>query len=295
MSNNRPLVSICIPTYNGAQFIAETMDSAIAQTYTNLEIIVSDDASMDETLAIIESYINKTNIPIHIHKHQPNGIGANWNHCIKKANGTYIKFLFQDDVLLLDCIETMVGTLEGDDTIALVASKRDFIIEDSYLNEETKAWVEKYGDLQSTINFQKYNGKQILDKQLFKHKEYFNSPRNKVGEPSTVLFRKDLVNSIGYYREDLKQVLDYEFYNRILKHQSIVILQDKLVKFRLHSQQATVINKNNDQKDYVIYDRLMYDDYLWCLNKTMRLYFLKKYNPLVRLIFKVIKNIKSFI
>jgi hypothetical protein len=80
-----------------------------------------------------------------------------------------------------------------------------------------------------------------------------------------------------------------------LKYQPIGILQDKLVKFRLHSQQATVINKNNDQEDYVIYDRLIYDDYLWYLNKRMRIYFLKKYNPLARLIFKVIRKIKGLL
>ena len=60
----RQLVSICIPTYNGAAYILEAMDSAIIQTYPNLEIIVSDDASKDETLHIIEGYKAKTKIPI---------------------------------------------------------------------------------------------------------------------------------------------------------------------------------------------------------------------------------------
>ena len=103
-----PLVSICIPTYNGAKFIKEAMDSAIAQTYANLEIIVSDDASKDGTLSIIESYKNKTLIPIHIYNHNPEGIGANWNHSVSKAQGDYIKFLFQDDILEPTCIERMM-------------------------------------------------------------------------------------------------------------------------------------------------------------------------------------------
>jgi glycosyltransferase involved in cell wall biosynthesis len=292
---NFPLVSICIPTYNGEAFIAEAMDSAISQTYPNLEIIVSDDASVDATLEIIESYRLKTSIPIHIFNHEPSGIGANWNHCIKKAKGEYIKFLFQDDVLMVNCVKVMVDVLEKDDTIALAASKREFLVDESYLNKKTKVWIEKYNDLQKTINFPIYNGMQILDKQLFKHTNFFNSPWNKVGEPTTILFRKTLVEDIGYFREDLKQILDYEFYNRVLKHHSIGVLQDKLVKFRLHEQQATVLNRNNDQKDYQIYDRLIYDDYFWYLNKSMRIYFLKKYNPLVRFYFKLIKKIKRFI
>ena len=64
-----PLVSIRIQTYNGAKFIAEAMEPEIVQKYSNLEIVVSDDNSSDETSAIIEGYKTKTNIPIYIYKH----------------------------------------------------------------------------------------------------------------------------------------------------------------------------------------------------------------------------------
>ena len=69
-SNRHPLVSICIPTYNGSAYIAEAMQSAIVQSYPHLEIVVSDDASTDATLAIIDTFRAKTSIPIHIHPHQ---------------------------------------------------------------------------------------------------------------------------------------------------------------------------------------------------------------------------------
>src|SRR5690606_24488463 len=88
-----PLVSICIPTYNGAAYIAEALESAIHQTYPHLEIVVSDDASTDATLAIVERFKSKTHIPVSVYHHVPKGIGANWNHCVKQANGAYIKFL----------------------------------------------------------------------------------------------------------------------------------------------------------------------------------------------------------
>lgn len=88
-----PLVSICIPTFNGAAFIEEAMESALSQTYSNLEIVVSDDHSSDETITKIESFRNQTKIPIFIYHHEPHGIGANWNYCVSKAHGDYIKFL----------------------------------------------------------------------------------------------------------------------------------------------------------------------------------------------------------
>ncbi|RIA10274.1 glycosyltransferase involved in cell wall biosynthesis [Flavobacteriaceae bacterium MAR_2010_72] len=287
------LVSICIPTFNGAQFIAEAMDSALAQSYPNLEIVVSDDASTDATLDIIESYRPKTDIPIYIHYHEPKGIGANWNNTIKKAKGAYIKFLFQDDVLMPNCIETMVAILEQHKNVAIVACKREFIIEPSFLNAETKKWIDVYGDLQQTLRLPVHNDYCLLDKTLFKSEEFFRSPLNKIGEPSTILFRKHFIQKYGYFREDLQQILDYEFCYRVLKKHNIAILQNKLVKFRLHHQQATVINKKRDFEDYTIYNKVIYEQYFWYLNNTMRLYFLKKYNRLVRVFFKVIKMAKN--
>ena len=186
----KPLVSICIPTYNGAEFIAEAMDSAILQRYPNLEIVVSDDASVDDTLEIIESYKDKTQIPIHIHHHAPNGIGGNWNYSIEKSNGTYIKFLFQDDFLMPNCITEMVKLMEEDASVAIVASKRDFMIEPSFLNKETERWIENMKDLQFTLNLTYNKGIAYLDHKLFSSEEFFETPLNKIGEPTTILFRK---------------------------------------------------------------------------------------------------------
>lgn len=290
-----PLVSICIPTYNGSKFIAEAMESAINQTYSNLEIIVSDDTSNDDTIKIIEAFKQKTNIPIFIHQHQPNGIGANWNHCIKKANGKYIKFLFQDDVLMPTCVNEMVNVLENDASIGLVASMRTFIVEASYINEETEKWIKAYGNLQEALQLPLKNGMRILDKNLFKSDLFLKSPLNKVGEPPTTMFRKDLIKNIGYYREDLKQILDYEFYYRLLKKYKIAILEKELVKFRLHQQQATNLNRGNDGLDYVKYDKLIYKEYFWYLNKKKQKEFLKRYHPIVKkydAVLKLLRKIK---
>lgn len=282
------LVSICIPTYNGNKFISEALESAINQTYGNLEIIISDDSSKDKTLDIVESFKQKTNITIKIFKHIPNGIGANWNNCLKKAKGEYIKFLFQDDVLLPSCIEEMVDVIENDHRIGLVASKRELIIEDSHLNENTKKWIKKFSDLQVSLNLPLSNGMYILDASLLKSNNFFKDPRNKIGEPSSVLFRKEILNNVGFFREDLKQVLDYEFYYRILKKHNIAILPKKLVKFRLHDQQATSINnKMNDISDYVKYDRIIYENYFWYLNYSKKVDLLKKHNRIVKRLIKI--------
>ena len=286
------LVSICIPTYNGNKFISEALDSALCQTYGNLEIIISDDASNDNTLAIIDSFKHKIDIPLKIFNHKPSGIGANWNNCVKRAKGKYIKFLFQDDILMPTCIEEMVDVIESDHRIGLVASKRELIVEDSHLNEDTKEWIKKFVDLQVSLDMPLSNGINILDASLFKSKEFFKDPRNKIGEPSAVLFRKEIVNKVGFFREDLKQVLDYEFYYRILKKHNIAILSKKLAKFRLPDQQATSITrKMNDILDYVKYERMIYEKYFWYMNYSNKLDLLKKHNRIIKLLLKIKKQL----
>ena len=292
---DKPLVSICTPTFNGAQFIIEALDSAISQTYPNLEIIISDDASSDATLDIVESYKSKTEIPIKIYKHIPNGIGANWNNSIRKANGTYIKFLFQDDVLKPTCIFEMVKVLENNKKVGLVACKRDFIIDKTYLNDETEKWIETYGDLQEHLNLPVVDGIQFLDKSVFKSNLFLKRPKNKIGEPTAILFRKEIVNDIGFYKEDLFQILDFEFYNRVLMKYKIAVLDEKLVGFRLHSKQATNSNSINVNSDLLKFDKLIYNQYFHLLNRRIQWKLLKKNNHLIKLLLKVKYWIRSYI
>lgn len=291
------LVSICIPTYNGAEFIEEAMESVLAQTYPNLEIVVSDDASVDSTLELIASYKVKTSIPIHIHHHVPNGIGANWNHCITKAKGKYIKFLFQDDVLMPECVTEMVKVIETDVSVAIVASKRKFIVEPSFLNDETERWIDNMKDLQRTLNLDYHKGIAYLDHYLFSSEEFFVTPLNKVGEPTTILFRKSLIDNIGYFREDLKQVLDYEFCYRVLNTNRIAIIDKPLVKFRLHNMQTTVKNKDNAifSVDHAKMERIIYDNYFKYLSSYKKKVLARKYNSLVSFFYDNIDVIRRIL
>lgn len=286
------LVSICIPTYNGAVYISEAIESALAQTYTNIEIVVSDDASKDGTLTIIKKYKANTTIPIHIYKHKPQGIGANWNNCIQKANGTYIKFLFQDDVLYPSCIEKMVETCISYPNIGLVACKRDFIIEGQQ-SPEIDQWIENYKNLQHKIEGDaKIN---ILDNTLFANINFSKSPYNKIGEPTTVLFKKEIINEVGYFDEELKQILDYVFYYRILKNHPIAIINNPLMKFRIHEQQATNVNRNQQIADYEVYKKILYKEFLPLLHPSHKKKLVLKFSATARLKKKLKRVIKKII
>ncbi len=138
------MISICIPTYNGAKYLSETLQSIQSQNYQKIEVIMSDDSSSDDTLLIVEAFKKQSDFPVYVFHHTPSGIGANWNNCLKHAKGKYIKFLFQDDVMENDCLEKMVKLIEENPNIGLIASKRSFIVEENVNNDATNEWLEKY-------------------------------------------------------------------------------------------------------------------------------------------------------
>ena len=135
-----------------------------------------------------------------------------------------------------------------------------------------------------------------MDTSLFRSKQFLRSPLNKIGEPSVFLFRKNLVKKIGYFREDLKQILDYEFCYRLLKVKNIAIINKTLVQFRLHEMQATNLNRLKNTNLDEGYSKILYKGYLDYLDAYTRTHLLKKHNIFYKIYYKIIslvKNIKS--
>jgi glycosyltransferase involved in cell wall biosynthesis len=289
---NTALISICIPTYNGGAFLDETLDSIFHQTYKNIEIVFSDDNSKDNTLDIIENFKARANFPVHVEHHKPNGIGSNWNNTIHFANGEFIKFLFQDDILEPTCIEKMVEVMNSQPSLGFVATKRSFIIEGTS-TPEIEMWIRTYGNLQS--QFEKQEKLTLLNKDLFKRSDFFSDPRNKIGEPPTVLFRKSIINEVGYFDENLEQILDYVFYYRILKKFPIAIINQPLVKFRIHPAQASHVNRSRKIPDYEEYDRILYTEFLPLLHKRQRNRLRKVFNKPFTFRRLMINNIKRIL
>ncbi len=108
---NLPLVSIAVATYNGAQFLVAQLDTLVAQSYPNIEIIVSDDGSTDGTLETLELYA-KNHATFFVYKNEwLHGIKKNFENALKYCNGTYIAFSDQDDIWMLDKIEKLVNAI----------------------------------------------------------------------------------------------------------------------------------------------------------------------------------------
>ncbi len=117
MQNNHSLVSIAMASYNGAKYIGEQLDSIIQQTYTPLEIVIVDDCSKDNTVAIIQEYQQKyTNIKLVVNK-QNSGVTKTFETAIKLCKGTYIAIADQDDIWELNKIEILVNSIGEHDAV----------------------------------------------------------------------------------------------------------------------------------------------------------------------------------
>ena len=104
-----PIVSVCIPTYNGSQFLKECIESILAQTFSNFELLIIDDRSSDNTIDLAEEYATRdSRIKVTINT-QNLGLVGNWNRCLEIARGEWIKFVFQDDLLAPECLEKMLA------------------------------------------------------------------------------------------------------------------------------------------------------------------------------------------
>lgn len=108
--SNLPLVSICIPTYNRADYITKAIDSALSQTYKNIEVIVVDNASTDNTEEIVSMY---TDPRLRYVRNSENlGLFGNFNRCIELYNGEYLHILHSDDYIDHDFTEKCVDFFE---------------------------------------------------------------------------------------------------------------------------------------------------------------------------------------
>ncbi|ERT09954.1 glycosyl transferase 2 family protein [Lyngbya aestuarii BL J] len=251
-----PLVSVCIPTFNGDRFIAEAISSILSQTYPTLEIIVADDGSTDQTVAIIKTFQDKTSIDISLFSHQPLGLAQNCNFALSKAQGKYIKFLFQDDLLSPNCITELVKIAEKDNEIGLVFSPREicFVDEVAETDSDLISIYQEFQNIHQAWSSLKpiQRGEELLkDPHLFKH------PINKIGEPSTVLIRREFFEKIGGFDPKLNQLVDLDLWLRIMGNYKVGFVNQVLSYFRLHTHQKTYQNiSENLSTDLKFYQKV---------------------------------------
>lgn len=211
-----PLVSILIPTFNGAKYIGQALDSALAQTYPNIEIIVHDDASTDNTPGVLAQYHDHR---LRVIRTEDNhGMIGGWNYIVDQARGEYLKFLASDDLLEPDCVQKLVMAALSHPSAVLITCQRKFI-------DEEGSVVKKMGfSSESEIVNGLEHAKWILT----------TLRENKIGEPTAVVYPRALVKQAGEYDSKFSQFADFEYWIRLLQFGDLVYVHQPLCSFRVH-------------------------------------------------------------
>jgi glycosyltransferase involved in cell wall biosynthesis len=238
-----PLVSICIPTYDGAQYLKECLDSALCQTLEDVEILVVDDQSPDDTLAIANGYAQRdARIRIEQNPHRL-GLVGNWNRCLDLARGEWIKFLFQDDLLEPACLEKMLAAgVEA--RIPIIACRWNMTFEnvDAAMRREYRQYIAHY-------SFERiFPAETRVSPERFREAVLDHLGGNFIGVPTAVLLHRSLSQEFGRFNPSLIQLCDLEYWLRVGVNRGIVYLPEMLVSYRVHPNAASTLNK--DQRLY---------------------------------------------
>jgi len=219
----KPKVSVCIPTYNGAAYLSECLESVMRQTFAAIEILIVDDGSTDNSVFIAQEYM-RVDKRIRLSVNKKNlGLVGNWNHCVDLASGEWIKFVFQDDILAPACITRMLDSTRPD--VDLVAVHRSVIYQDG-TPASVKEMYEKYlSDHNLTDHFSDCS---YISPQEFARVLIQAPHGNCIGEPTATLVRKSAFTKYGHFNPNLISLCDWEYFARVAVNTGLCYINEPL-------------------------------------------------------------------
>lgn len=227
-----------MPAYNHEKFIAETINSVLNQSYSNIELVIIDDGSKDKTAEIIKSFDD----PRLVYHYQENQDAYNAiNNGLAKATGEYLAIINSDDVFMKERIQRCMDMVNEKSALCVI-TEVELINDDSEIidnenhfwrhwHNKNKSFYEKYGDLYTTF----LNGNvMVTTSNLFMHKSVYQ----KIG---------------GF--SDYRYLHDYDYIFRILEHfeeNTCYLDSEKLIQYRLHNSntisQAAITGREQDRE-----------------------------------------------
>ena len=227
---DRPNVSICIPTYNRKEYLKETLDSILAQTYKNYEIVIVDDGSTDGTADMIKSI----DYPITYHWQENSGDAAARNKLIELAKGDYISFIDSDDLLMPDAIERMVHAIQ--------AETEDVVVYGSYYR------IDQAGNVYGKCKRKLYNGN--ITKHLFE---------TILVHACGSMFPKKILRESEVFDTSLKVCSDYDLWLSLSLDYRFIALDHPTFNRRRHLDNLSIPSFENCLTEFQVLERFYYE------------------------------------
>jgi len=247
-SKEKPTVSVVIPTYCRAHLIGEAIQSVLNQTYRDLEIIVVDDASSDNTEEVVKSLKDER---IRYIRHEENkGAPAARNTGIEAAKGEYIAFQDSDDEWLPHKLEKQISIIDK------LSSKVGLVYSDMWRldhNRKREYWASPRIMPESGIFYYRALDYGVLN----------------IGTP-TIVVRKECFDKIGVFDERLPRFIDLEFLIRTSKYYYFYHIPEPLVAFRA-SQKQPLKRMSSQEDPFIIARELILEKYFEDIKKNKKL------------------------
>lgn len=261
------LITVIIPTYNRVDFIEECINSVLTQTYSNLELLIIDDGSTDNTKNIVENIIETSRDPRIKYIYQENkGVAEARNTGIKNANGNLVAFLDSDDYWTKEKLEKQIKLIKTNDSDLVHTG---FYIKD--LNTITKSNLIKHNFDKRGLHFQLLKGNFICT--------------------SSILIKKECLDKVGFFDKTFSPCEDYDMWLRLSEKKYIFdYIEENLLYYREYSSDNISKNiKNLEKANILILDEhtknnINFQDNTYLKNQTYSrvyshisvLYYLKK-------------------
>jgi len=205
----KPVVSVVLPVYNMADFIGEAIDSVLAQSFTDFELIIIDDASTDRTFKIVQSYKDHR---ISVISNESNiGHIKSRNKAMRIARGKYIAVMDSDDVSCINRLKIQTEFLEANEEINACGQFNDLCKGCISLNQPYQ-----FHDIAFAL----------LTNSCFYH--------------SSLMVRHDVFRQLGYYDETYRYASDYNLLCKLALYGKIMLLPENVIQYRYHKEQITV-------------------------------------------------------
>jgi glycosyltransferase involved in cell wall biosynthesis len=218
-----PRVSVVVPSYNNAHFIEATLDSILAQTFTDFELLVADHSSTDGTWELLQRYAADPRVRL-MQTRSGGGAAANWTRVTNEAKGELIKLVCGDDLVYPSLLAEQVAALDAHRDVVLVSCRRDLI------DAHGRVVIRNRGlaGLPGRVDGHAAARRTIV------------AGANIFGEPACVLMRRETLELAGGWHADQPYVIDESTYVNVLMHGDFYGINKSLAGFRLSASQWSV-------------------------------------------------------
>jgi glycosyltransferase involved in cell wall biosynthesis len=248
-STSIPLVSVAVITYNSSEYVLETLESIKEQTYQNIELIVSDDASTDNTVELCKEWVENNKARFVRTKiltvFQNTGISANCNRAVRACNGEWIKVIAGDDALFPDAIEKVIDFLVQNPQISVLETNSSYYQGRFEEKNRVEHWAPPLWFFCEKITAQQQFRELLIN-------GFLHAP--------SMFYKKDVFDKVGLFDERFKLIEDRPFWIKITKAGYKIYRFDVLtVKYRLHSK--SVFSFKKEELLFNDFYKVMYDMY----------------------------------